>query len=93
MLSFGVMIGQFSPVAPIMAYDLNWTEDENRKYITIVNTLANIGAWLGALGSKYFFKYGKRKMIIYLNIALIVAYCLQTFLPLNIWPIIIGKFI
>jgi MFS family permease len=95
MLSFGLLLGNGSPLGPILAYNLEWTKDENKHNLALITTAGNIGAFLGALIAKFLVPFGKRRMIILINIVLIVGICL-TFIPKleNILvPLIIGKFL
>lgn len=93
MFSFGVLIGQFNPVSIVFKYLQGWDDHTNTLNVAVVTTTGNFGAMVGAFIAPTLMNKGKRKVMILLNIVLIVAYALQTFLPISLTVCIIGKLI
>ena len=77
MFTFGVLIGQFNPVAIVFKYLFNWTDDQNTLYTSLTTSAGNFGAMCGAYLAPVVIEKGKRKMMIYFNILCIITYGVQ----------------
>ena len=67
----------------------DWDDDEINTWSVTVTSVTNFGAMLGALFSGAFTKYGKKKMIIILDLILLAS--IGTCMVNNIWVISFGR--
>ena len=68
----------------------DWDEEEQIKYDSILTGVCMSGGVIGALISEPFIKFGKLRIMLYLNIILVVAIliCMIS----HIWVICVGRF-
>jgi MFS family permease len=67
----------------------NWDDDELTFYTSMITSVYNLAAMVGALSSAAFMKYGKWNMIMACNICILIGYCFTVYS--SIWALFVGR--
>ena len=90
-IQFGYSISVFNPLQQAFNVFLEWPDDKKDLYQSLITAMCSTGAAIGAFGSGYFSKYGKKRVIIAANLFVVVG--LSITMIEDTIVIIIGRFI
>ena len=90
LLVVGIGFGSWAAISAAFKTIHEWDEDQHTMYDSILTSICMLGSAFGALLCEPFFKYGKLKIMIYMNVLLIasISLCMINV----IWVITIGRF-
>ena len=90
-MQFGIGMGSWGSISGSFACMYDWDSNEHTKYDSIITGVCMAGAMAGAIGCEPFIKYGKRRLMLFMNIFLFIGIgiCMIN----KIWVICVGRFI